>query len=117
MLAGDEKVEKATAGEGSSTQQIFIVLCLAFCVGGLDTEMQGAVGEVHGLLGKMEGYTDVSANHVITWWAIPSFLLGFVGQQTYLVGKALVSMTLLLRTIEFMMSAASPFPKAIDEWR
>lgn len=116
MLAGDEKVEKATAGEGSSLQQIFSALCLAFCVGCLDTEMQGAVGEVHGLLGKMEGYTDVSANHVITWWAIPSFLLGFL-VPTYHVGKALVSMTLLLRTIEFMMSAASPFPKAIDEWR
>lgn len=67
--------------------------------------------------GKMEGYTDVSANHVITWWAaIPSLLLGFLGQQTYHVGKALVSMTLLLRTVELMVSAASSFPKAIDEW-
>lgn len=79
MLAGDEKVEKATAGEGSSMQRIFCALCLAFCVGGLDTEMQGAVGEVHGLLVKMEGDTDVSASHVIIWWAIPSCLLGFVG--------------------------------------
>lgn len=118
MLAGDEKVEKATAGKGSSMQQIFGALCLALCWvpryrnargSWRGTWSSGEGGGVHRLISKsldnMVGYTFLPpwfrrATDIPCWKSI-GFHDTFV-KDTF---------------VEFMMSAASPFPKAIDEWQ